>query len=344
MSDPWAGRLIDAQVRRELGDQPDLGALLEAYYPWQVERWPRLRDSLALLDGVLVRDIPLGERPLRLQYNPGREASATAKVADHEIRARPCFLCPHHLPPEEVGLPFGEQLIWLANPAPVVPLHFTIVHREHRRQELLPVLSEALEMARGTAGRLEIFYNGPRSGASAPDHLHLQGIASGRLPDVAWVGSRLTRGEMPGCLLGARPGLQAYANRDADRLLLVFHGEPRAVEHGLRLALDVQEELGRYDGWEPPLNLVLTSDGESVTALLYPRGAHRPACFFAEDPDRRIVSPGAVDVAGLAITPRRSDFEALDVAAMQAIFSECSLALALAAELEFLLHRRLKHG
>ena len=341
MIDPWAGRLIDDEVRRELGEHPDLGALLQAYYPWQVQRWPRLRSSLALLDGVLARDIPLGERPLRLQYNPGREASATAKVSDAEIRARPCFLCPHHLPPEEIGLPFGEQLIWLANPAPVIPLHFTIVHREHRRQELVPVLDDALEMARATAGRLEIFYNGPRAGASAPDHLHLQGIAAGRLPDVAWVDSRLTRSGSPGRLLAEGPGLRAFVDRDADRCLLVFHGEPAAVRDGLTRALSARAELGGYDGWEPPLNLVLSSDGQSVTALLYLRGAHRPACFFAEEPDRRIVSPGAVDVAGLPITPRRSDFDALDVEAMGAIFSQCSLAPELADALVPLLERRL---
>ena len=341
MSDPWEGHLVDDEARREVGTHADLGALLQAYHPWQVRRWPRLQASLALLDGVLVRQIPLGLRPLQLQYNPGREVSATAKVSDAEIRARPCFLCPHHLPAEEVGLPFGERLIWLANPAPVLPLHFTIVHREHRRQELLPVLAEALEMARAVAGRLEIFYNGPRSGASAPDHLHLQAVAAGRLPDVAWVDSRITRRESPGRLLGSRPGLQVTADRDADRCLLVFHGEPAAVEEGLVLAMRTRESLGGYEGWEPPLNLVLRSDGASVTALLYLRGAHRPACFFADEPDRRIVSPGAVDVAGLAITPRRSDFDVLDAPAMGAIFSECSLAPERVDELLPLLERRL---
>lgn len=339
MSDGWAGRLVEPFA---FGDLPDLGATLEAYHPWQAERWGWLRDSMAHLSGVKVRDIPLGARPLKLQYNPGREASATAKVADHEVRARPCFLCPHHLPPEEIGLPVGDQLVWLANPMPILPLHFTVVHREHRRQELLPVLGEALDMARQVAGRLEVFYNGPRSGASAPDHLHLQAVASGLLPDVAWVDSRLVRGEAPGRPLGSRPGLRVFVDRDARRCLLVFHGEPAAVQAGLRLAMAAREQLGGYDGWEPPLNLVLSSDGTRATALLYPRGAHRPACFFASEPDRRVVSPGAVDVAGLAITPRLSDYEALDVAAMGAIYAECSLDPALADGLELLLERRLK--
>ena len=260
------------------------------------------------------------------------------------MRARPCFLCPHHLPPEEIGLPWGEQLIWLANPMPILPLHFTVVHREHRRQELLPVLPEALQLAREVAGRLNVFYNGPRSGASAPDHLHLQGVAAGLLPDVAWVEQRLAAREAIGRVLHSRPDLLISIDRDADRCLLVFHGEPAAVDEALGAALSVRAELGQYDGWEPPINLVLSSDGSAVTALLYPRGAHRPACFFAPEPDRRVVSPGAVDVAGLAITPRLTDYEALDAEAFRAIFSECSLDPALADELERLLQRRLTDG
>ncbi len=340
MSDGWEGRLVEASTF----GQPDLGATLQVYHPWQAERWGWLRDSMEHLKGVQVRDVPIGRRPLRLQYNPGREASATAKVADHEVRARPCFLCPHHLPTDEIGLPWGEQLIWLANPMPILPLHFTVVHRQHRRQELLPVLTDALQMAREAAGRLNVFYNGPRSGASAPDHLHLQGVAAGLLPDVAWVERRIAAREPVGRLLRSRSGLQASIDRDEDRCLLVFHGEPATVQGALEAALEARAELGGYDGWEPPLNLVLGSDGAAVTALLYPRGAHRPACFFADEADRRVVSPGAVDVAGLAITPRLSDYEALDAAAMRAIYSECSLDPALADALEPLLERRLKDG
>jgi hypothetical protein len=350
VTDPWAGKVVDAATRAQLlaeaaGEGPELGRLLERYYPWQAERWPWLQRSLAAMEAIRSRAVGVGARPVQLQWNPGRERSATAKVSDEEVKQRPCFLCAHNLPPEEVGLATGEQLVWLANPMPVVPLHFTVVHREHREQEIRPVLTEAIGLARAVSGRLSVFYNGPRSGASAPDHLHLQGVAAATLPDERWVAARLAAGEAPGRLLHDGPGLRTFIDRDAQRALLTFHGEPEAVEAGLRAALQIREQLGGYDGWEPPLNLLLSSpDGERVTALLYPRGAHRPSCFFAEGPARRVVSPGAVDVAGLVITPRRSDYEVLDGASLRGIFAETAIAPELADELEGALMRRLSDG
>lgn len=55
-------------------------------------------------------------------------------------------------------------------------------------------------------------------------------------------------------------------------------------------------------------------------ALLIPRSQHRPQCYHD---GTCLVSPGALDMAGLIITPREEDFRALSEEKIRNILSEC---------------------
>ncbi len=190
MSGAWADRLVTIDQLVGTG-RAGVGEAARALHRRQVEQWPRLADASAALAAARTRELRVGERTLRLQWNPGRRVSTTARVDATSVGRRPCFLCEHNLPPEQQGVALGNELIMLANPAPILPLHFTVVHTRHVPQALSPVLADAIRLAVACAGVMTVSYNGPRCGASAPDHLHLQTVASGRLPDEVELTRRL---------------------------------------------------------------------------------------------------------------------------------------------------------
>jgi hypothetical protein len=178
-------------------------------------------------------------------------------------------------------------------------------------RDALPAL---LDFAYDTG--LVALYNGPKSGASAPDHLHLQAVGRDQLPEEKLVRAALSRGEVPGDPVA--PGV--WRAKGAGRVVVGFAGSRPGVERAVRAAVD---GLGSE---EPPLNfLVFRHDRHDAVVLLFPRGAHRPACFFAEGPEQRIVSPGIIDMGGVVVTVRQSDFEALDGAAIAQIYREVTL-------------------
>ncbi len=343
-SPKFLSRGMSPEVDRALA-AGDFGGALRAFHAWQAGTWPQLGTALDGLGAIRTREVALGGRPLTVQWNPGRRTSTTAKVDAASVRARPCFLCPDNLPAEEVGIPWGDDLVVLANPAPIGPLHLVIARREHVPQRLDGVLRQTIAFARATAGHLTVLYNGPTCGASAPDHLHLQAIEAGFTVDERIVTCRLAGcGREPvGRQITKRSGLHVWFNRESARTLFVFRGTADGVERGLRTALDVMAEHLPADV-EPPVNLLVAAEGILVTALLYPRGGHRPACYSAEGDDQILISPGALDMGGVIITIREQDYLRVDTRLMETIFGETSLAAQPAEAIANELERRLTDG
>lgn len=345
----WEGRFIP------LPPGP-LPAALTTFQEEQARDWPRLGTALEALGRSRYKTVRMGNRTVVVQWNPTRVASTTAQVDPKAIQARACFLCPQHLPPEERGIPWGQDLVILCNPAPLLPAHLVLAYRAHRDQALLPVLSDLLSFTRQVAPRFSVLFNGPRCGASAPDHLHLQAITPNRLPTEVLVRSALgdcgacegpCAPPLPGHLLVRRPGLLAWSLSEQVPGVWVFHGSQARVERALRAALQVMGPPAPGEE-EPPFNLVSWADvpptGEAtLTALVFPRAAHRPSFFFAPEPERCLISPGAVDMAGFVITVREQDFERADAHLLGTLFAEVSTPLPRLLAWEASLVRSLEH-
>lgn len=312
----WDERIVGAQ---QIGVGGPLAEALPAFVRWQVGHWPRLAEARAALANVAVRTVRVGDRETRIQFNPARAVSTTAKVDAASIQARPCFLCPGNLPPEEHGLSFGARWVVLPNPAPILMDHLVIAHREHTPQVVKGSLDGLLDFAVDSGGAVTALYNGPKSGASAPDHLHLQAVQAGVLPEEQLVIAARERGEVPGERLGQGEGFVAWRARGAVREILGVAGTRKGVKTALR------EAIATLGGDEPGLNLLARAHGDEVFALLFPRGKHRPDMFFAEGPEQRIVSPGVIDMAGIIVTVRASDYEALDGPTIEQIYREVTL-------------------
>jgi ATP adenylyltransferase/5',5'''-P-1,P-4-tetraphosphate phosphorylase II len=320
----WNDRLLDFDalaLREREGTPGSLEERIDALFAQQIETWPQLREAIAALDQIVVRDLSVGGSRVSLQFNPRRMTSTAAKVDADSIKARPCFLCETNLPPEEKGIAWGMRLIILCNPFPILPAHLVIASREHLPQRIHGHWRELLELARGLGERFFVIYNGPACGASAPDHLHLQAGTRSALPILSEIET------WPRQWLSSPARLELFTLGDyrvncliaksAELELLAEWGESAVEKLKDAVASEQQEE--------PMLNLIATREAGHWQLIMFPRSRHRPSCYGQGEEEQFLISPAAIDLGGVVITPRRSDFERLNADALAAIFREVSL-------------------
>lgn len=296
---------------------------IEALWRRQADEWPRLAKGLAALRAARVRSLSRNGAQLRVQCNPARIVSTGAKMDAASIAARPCFLCPANLPPEQLAVPWGDDWLILCNPAPIFDPHFVISRNCHEPQRIGAALGVVLDLSRDLAGAYTVFYNGPRSGASAPDHIHIQAVRADVLPFEVELIDGLSAGagwietlrDRPARLAVTREGRRpAVALTGGDRAALIA-----AVEDVVRVLGDVHPTEP-----EPMLNLFARHTGQGWLVYLFPRYAHRPACY-GTGPGQFVISPGSVDLGGVMIAPRPEDFERLTAEQAVALLDEVLL-------------------
>ncbi len=246
--------------------------------------------------------------------------SSTADVREKDVKKRPCFLCLDHLPEGQRGLLYRSEYLMLCNPMPVFSSHLTISHLEHRPQAVSEYMDILLQLMIDLGPGWTIFYNGPKCGASAPDHLHFQTAPSGHLPiekEIEEAGS-LT----PVTRVG---GILFISLKNAGRGVVMLEGDgPDEVEVAFRRFLSALKKVLLIDE-EPMMNIVGNYLEKKWRLLIFPRRKHRPDIFFKEGDARVVVSPGVIDMGGVLITPSKRDFDRLDAPAVESIYQEVSL-------------------
>ena len=65
---------------------------------------------------------------------------------------------------------------------------------------------------------------------------------------------------------------------------------------------------------------------DEIVILIFPRKKHRPACYGQTGEHQLLVSPGALDMGGLLITPREKDFRTLTAGLATDILREVTLS------------------
>lgn len=287
---------------------------IDALFEAQTAAWPDLDRGVESLERAARRAFEIRGARVVAVHIPHRVASTTAPVDPGAIRKRPCFLCPENRPAAQTGIAFGPDMVVLANPFPILERHVTLVHREHAPQRITGPsgVGAMLDAARALPGYV-VIYNGPRSGASAPDHLHFQAGRSRGLPLVEGAG-------------GAVDGMLT----DPWRAVLVVAGDdPEDVEAGFRrLMSPLAARSPEAD--EPRVNVIVTFEGGRWTLLLFPRARHRPAAFHE---GRLTWSPGAIDMAGLVVLPVAGDLEKLTADDIETVYREVSLPIDAAREI-----------
>lgn len=277
----------------------------------QLHTWPTARDNHAALSQQQTRLIESGRQTFIVQHNPARAISSGAKVDSKSIAARPCFLCQSNRPAQQIQTDTGDFSI-LVNPYPILPDHLVIAHRTHTPQTLR-INEEAMISTADILPGFTILYNGPRCGASAPDHLHFQAVRSESLP--LWQ-------SLDQCLGSIEADTTAIA--DAVPACLVMRSrDPKALSELMSRTMQLLPE--DPDGPEPMVNAMLrrTPDNE-YQAVIVPRRSHRPHDFSFDTSDTTslFISPGAVDMCGVIVCPRHIDYDRLTADRILGIFHD----------------------
>ncbi len=297
-----------------------LPALVGELHEQQQKTWRLLADGISALGSARVRAVECDGFSVQLQWNPQRIVSTAAKVDESSIRERKCFLCVENLPTAQQGILYQKDFLILCNPAPIFPTHLTISHVKHVPQAIDPALEVFLDLARDLGPKCSVFYNGPKCGASAPDHLHFQASTRNAIPVEIDVTDARRRHVLQKSAEVALLSLKRYG-----RSTLVFESTNRDQLSGALRKLFGAWKNNLRISEEPLLNMICSYRELVWRVVLFPRAKHRPAVFFKEGDERVLVSPAAVDMGGFIVTPVEKDFRGLRADFIQEIFQEVSL-------------------
>ncbi len=231
-----------------------------------------------------------------------------------------CFLCLDHLPEKQKGILYRNEYLILCNPMPVFSSHFTVSHVDHRHQAIDGNIDALLQLTADFGAGWTILYNGPRCGASAPDHHHFQAVSSGQMPI-----EKELRPKKSLSVATHIDGVLFYHVRHLGREVVILEGEsPTALREAFKSFLRALKTVLLTEE-EPMLNIAGFHEERKWRLVIFPRRKHRPDAFFKEGEARVVVSPGVIDMGGLLITPVAKDFHRLDADAVESIYKEVSL-------------------
>lgn len=284
----------------------------------QLNEWEMAKTNFDALQKVESKEFDFSDFIIKVQFNPARIQSSAAKVDAKSIQERKCFLCPNNLPVVQKGIPFGSDYQVLVNPFPIFPEHFTIPAFQHTDQLILDRYGDMLELAKAM-DNYTIFYNGPKCGASAPDHAHFQAGIKGFLPienDIKNIQKEI---------ITKSSDLTTYVLKNYLRnaFLIETNNKDAAIEFFKQLyaLLELKE-----DDKEPMMNILTWYEAGKWYSVIFPREKHRPDCFYGEGEDNLLISPASVDLGGVFITPLEKDFKKITKEDIKDILKEISIS------------------
>ncbi len=339
-------RTMEIINRRRLNDywqSAVTDGLANKLYDEQLPMWKEAQERYEKLANVVTAEMETNGCKLVAQYNPARIVSTGAKVDAESIKQRPCFLCEVNRPAEQISSPLLKKYYLLLNPNPILPKHFTIPLRHHRKQQIFDYYEDMMEIT-SQLKEMFVFYNGPKCGASAPDHMHFQAGSRGVVPlERDW--NKLYKPNLSRIwpiseeeyleavkmdMVADSTGVFSLRNYLCPGIVIITR-TPHAnkvlfekVYHSLPI---------NEDEYEPMMNIMAWSqsnaaDGyERIVSVILPRTKHRPDCYFKEGKEQVMVSPGSLDMGGMIITPRKEDFDQMNAELAKSIIQECGMSL-----------------
>ena len=279
----------------------------------QLSRWPLACDNFRALKNVRVREMEVGGLTVRLQFNPARMISSAAKLDKEDIARRKCFLCRDNRPPEQIMMRFdgrkGKRYHILLNPYPIFPDHLVIAAARHVDQSIRNRYVDMLDLARKYPG-YTFFYNGPKSGASAPDHHHFQACPAGLVPLVDDVDALIEDASKDCAYLTSIQDAHLYHYRKFTTGVYFLRAQTSKSAAKLFYRLldcaevrdgETESRFNLYSYWK---------DNEFRSVVIF-RSEHRSHHYFSTGPDHLTMSPGCADMGGVFIVPVEEEYEKL---------------------------------
>lgn len=304
-----------------------LSSRIASFLKEEKEVFDEARVNYAALKNIRIRSLVVDGWEVLLQFNPARIRSSSAKMDACSVRERNCFLCRENRPAMQGSVPFGDSYEILVNPFPIFPEHLTIPSLRHEDQLIRGRYADMLSLA-AELPDFVLFYNGPRCGASAPDHMHFQAGTRGVLPvERAW--ERVAK-ETVFASASSSSVLYAVNGYTHPFLMLVSSRKQEAVQvfDALYALLPLPEE-----GGEPMMNLLAWYEGGRWISCLFPREKLRPCCYYARGEAHLLLSPASVEMGGLFAVAREEDFLRITESDIRRVYAEVCLGSGRAEEL-----------
>lgn len=305
---------------QELVSAGDIAEASKYLFELQCNDWKLCRDNYEQLKNVQVKKYQFEGYSIKAQFNPGRIISTSAKVDPKSIQERKCFLCEANLPPEQKGILYKDEYIILINPFPIFPIHFTLTNIHHQPQRIEDTFPYLLSFSKDLSKYFTVIYNGPRCGASAPDHLHFQAGNKYFMPidDEA----DLIANEY-GSVVVDRDNLIIQTIDDGLRKFLLFESnDEQLLIDSFHKFYKTYSQL-MNENLEPLMNIISLYDAEfGWRIIVFLRAKHRSHHYFEEDERKILVSPAAIDLGGVCIFPREEDFNRINEELIEEIFRE----------------------
>ena len=266
----------------------------------QLNTWHEVKQRYNELDSILTKQITVktdgnhGQGTVTIQHNPARMVSTGASIDKQTISRRQCFLCNYARPSVQMSLAMNSRFLLLVNPFPILRKHFTLPLRTHKPQQILPYFDDMMDFT-DALHNMFIFYNGAYCGASAPDHMHFQAGGIDQLPRTFMSKHYTIQG------------------KDKAEIQTQFS--------------NIVGSLPIHEGEiEPRMNILAWKENGDYHCVIIPRSKHRPDCYHeSAGKGQMLISPGALDMAGLIITPRHEDYEQITATQAEEIIKECGL-------------------
>ncbi len=292
---------------------PPVSAIEEVHALFEQQRatWPMFREGEATLAGIRSKIFLSNNRRIVVQANPGRVISSGAKVDPASVAKRPCFLCPDTLPPLERGISFGDYII-LPNPYPILKYHMTIPHRNHLPQRIEGSIKNLCTLTKALGPEMFVIYNGPRCGASAPDHMHFQACGNENIPLFEQLPPAANKNQVLPLTIWGR------------NMLVCSFREAAQVEKCIRSTINALKEI-TGEKVEPMINMVALYRDDHYIITIFPRAKHRSACYFAGPQQQILISPAAMEMAGIIVVANSEHFDRVDETVVQSIYQEVTL-------------------
>ncbi len=290
----------------------------------QKNNWSQLSEGYKSLGSIKTKEYLFDGFTLRLQFNPGRIISTSATVDENTIKTRKCFLCNENLPKDQKGILYRNNFLILCNPFPIFPEHFTIPSIKHSPQEIKNSIGILLKLSKDLSSDYIVFYNGPKCGASAPDHLHFQAGNKFFMPidkEYNYLKKKYSEG------IFRNENISIYVMDDKLRKFISFESKNKReiirYFHKLYSLLIISSN----ENEEPKMNIISSFSKETGWNLIvFLREKHRSSHFFAQGDKKILLSPAAVDLGGVCITPMEKDFYKISKETLIEIFNEVSFS------------------
>lgn len=313
-------RIYNNEILSELIQKNEIADASKLLFELQCKDWKLCQDNYEQLNNVRVKKFQFEGYVIKAQFNPGRIISTSAKVDPKSIQERKCFLCEKNLPSEQKGILYKNEYIILINPYPIFPIHFTLTHTIHQQQRIQDTFPDLLDFSKDLSKYFTVIYNGPRCGASAPDHLHFQAGNKFFMPidDEA----DLIANEY-GSTVVNNDNLLIQTVDDGLRKFVLFESNEKnlLVDSFSKFYKVYSELMNEID--EPLMNIVSFYDSEfGWRVVVFQRAKHRSHHYFEEGVNNLLVSPAAIDLSGVCIFPREEDFNKVDIKLIKEVFTE----------------------